>query len=67
MHWVDTLNSAKLIVLRENYLKQYINTTPTILQQSLSVRCAVLKNHKNGETAVYGYDSALLLVPLVSC
>ena len=33
----------------------------------LSVRCAVLRSPKKGETAVYGYDTALFLVLSVSC
>ena len=33
-----------------------------ILEQSVSVRCAVLTSNKNGETAFYCYDPALFLL-----
>ena len=42
-----------------------------ILQQSVSVCCALLTSHKNGETVVYGYNPRSVLgsfgVVLMSC
>ena len=60
-HWVDALNCAKLIVLRENELCKTSTRQGGHQKQSGGLA------HKNGETAVYGYHPALFLVLSVSC